>query len=221
MLAHQKRSDSRSETRQRLIAAAADEFARHGFANARVRHIVEQAHANLAAVNYHFGGKDGLYRATLAALASESRAKKAAAELAATSFDRLHRHVQRMLERFLLQQQGAALGRILAHEALNPTPHLEELIAETLKPEVEALSRHLAALSGLPVDSQAVTLAALGVLGQCVLFQFAGAALHKAWPSVPDGTALCEAAAAQIARGAAGALPAAPDFTCKAAEAVL
>src|SRR5258706_12740871 len=58
-----------NETCRRLIAAASEEFARHGFAGARVRQIVDAARANVAAVNYYFRGKEGLYRATLRYLA--------------------------------------------------------------------------------------------------------------------------------------------------------
>ena len=49
----------------RLLAAAAGEFSRHGFANARIRNIVDAARVNQAAANYYFGGKQGLYRAPL------------------------------------------------------------------------------------------------------------------------------------------------------------
>ncbi len=52
-------------TRQALIAAATDVFAEAGFTGGPVRLITEKAGANQAAVNYHFGGKEGLYHAVL------------------------------------------------------------------------------------------------------------------------------------------------------------
>jgi len=39
---------------------AEDLFARHGFAGASLRQVTAAARVNLAAVNYHFGSKDGL-----------------------------------------------------------------------------------------------------------------------------------------------------------------
>jgi len=48
------------ETRGRVLNAAARLFAEHGFATVTVRDICNKAGANVAAVNYHFGGKDGL-----------------------------------------------------------------------------------------------------------------------------------------------------------------
>ncbi len=54
-----------SETRIRILEAAAAIFAKHGFAATTIRHICSKAQVNLAAVNYHFGSKEGLYRETI------------------------------------------------------------------------------------------------------------------------------------------------------------
>src|SRR5215510_4746466 len=54
-------------TRQSLIKAATTLFAEHGYDGASVRAIVARARANQAAINYHFGGKEGLYLEVLKA----------------------------------------------------------------------------------------------------------------------------------------------------------
>lgn len=64
---------SDSLTVQRLLEAAVHEFACHGFASTRIRDVADGADANLAAVNYHFGDKEGFHRATLAMPAERSR----------------------------------------------------------------------------------------------------------------------------------------------------
>ncbi|MFW5845596.1 MAG: TetR/AcrR family transcriptional regulator [Planctomycetota bacterium] len=53
------------DTRDRLIEAAAALFAEEGFWGASLRTITERAGANLAAVSYHFGGKEGLLEAVV------------------------------------------------------------------------------------------------------------------------------------------------------------
>lgn len=50
-------------TRQRILDAAELLFANHGYANVSVRTATTMARQNLAAVNYHFGSKDGLLEA--------------------------------------------------------------------------------------------------------------------------------------------------------------
>lgn len=54
-------------TRARILAAATQEFARHGLAGARGDRIARAARASERMVYYYFGSKEGLYRAVLEA----------------------------------------------------------------------------------------------------------------------------------------------------------
>ena len=51
------------ETREKLVAAALEAFADHGFAGATTRAIAERAGVALAALPYHFETKEALWRA--------------------------------------------------------------------------------------------------------------------------------------------------------------
>lgn len=53
------------ETRERLIDAAEKLLAEKGFEGVSLRELTSAAGANLAAVHYHFGGKEGLIDAVL------------------------------------------------------------------------------------------------------------------------------------------------------------
>lgn len=50
------------DTRDRILDAAERLFADHGFDGTSLRQITDDARANLAAVNYHFGSKEDLYQ---------------------------------------------------------------------------------------------------------------------------------------------------------------
>ena len=52
-------------TRKKLLTAARQEFARHGFAGARVDEIADRAGVNKQLVYHYFGDKDALYLAVL------------------------------------------------------------------------------------------------------------------------------------------------------------
>jgi TetR/AcrR family transcriptional regulator len=59
--AERKRDPER--TKRRILEAAIDEFARKGFAGARVADIATQAGVNQQLISYYFGGKEGLAHA--------------------------------------------------------------------------------------------------------------------------------------------------------------
>jgi AcrR family transcriptional regulator len=47
-------------TKDRILGAAEDLFAQHGFAGTSLRQVTTRADVNIAAVNYHFGSKENL-----------------------------------------------------------------------------------------------------------------------------------------------------------------
>ena len=59
-----QRRDGRS-TRAVVLDAAGKVFAERGFGEATSKEICERAGTNNAAVNYYFGGKEGLYEEVL------------------------------------------------------------------------------------------------------------------------------------------------------------
>ena len=52
-------------TRQKILDAAEKLFARQGFESTSLRSIIASAGVNLAAIHYHFRGKEGLIRAVI------------------------------------------------------------------------------------------------------------------------------------------------------------
>ena len=91
-------------SREGLIAAAIAEFARNGFAGARVDEIAQSAGVNKQLVYHYFGSKQGLYLAALESVYVEIREKErrlslgelepmeAMAQLVGFSFDYLAEH---------------------------------------------------------------------------------------------------------------------------------
>ncbi len=55
-------SEKGEQTMQQLLEAAQKLFAEKGFRGTSIRDIVTEAGSNVAAVNYHFGSKENLYR---------------------------------------------------------------------------------------------------------------------------------------------------------------
>ncbi len=62
-------ASSTHETKEQIITVAERLFADKGFAGTTLRSVVNEAGVNLAAVNYHFGSKEELFRAVVARFA--------------------------------------------------------------------------------------------------------------------------------------------------------
>jgi AcrR family transcriptional regulator len=62
-------ASSSTETKEQIITVAEEMFAEHGFVGTTLRNIVSKAGVNIAAVHYHFGSKEELFRAVVARFA--------------------------------------------------------------------------------------------------------------------------------------------------------
>ncbi|MEL6332869.1 MAG: helix-turn-helix domain-containing protein, partial [Cyanobacteria bacterium J06626_26] len=62
-------SAASADTKEQLLNVAEQLIAERGYAGTTVRAIATQANANLAAVNYHFGSKEELFRAIFSRIA--------------------------------------------------------------------------------------------------------------------------------------------------------
>ncbi len=61
------RDGNPEETRREILAAASEAFAAAGYVGATTRAVASRAGVNVATLHYHFGSKEGLYRAVLEA----------------------------------------------------------------------------------------------------------------------------------------------------------
>ena len=195
----QHRADQGAEIPRRLIEAASEMFARHGYAGTRLREIVRSADVDLSAVNYYFGGKEGLYAATLKQLAEVRPGAATPANSPAVgqqAEDALYRQVLAILRRFVEGESSSPLGRILAHESMNPTDYFEQLITDIVRPELEQLGAIVRRLAGAGADDAMVARTAMSIMGQCLFYLFARGAIDRIYRGQPHDD--CEALARHI-----------------------
>lgn len=165
-------SDSGSaETRDRLLAAAAEVFAREGFRKATIREICDRAGANVAAVNYHFRDKKGLYSEVIRAARDvvESRYPSDISHLEPTDIEgRLRYFVASMLGRLFDPGATGCLMCLTAHEIRDPTEALDIMVAIGIRPRFEQLCEVVRTGCGGNVDEEQVQLISLSIVGQCL-----------------------------------------------------
>jgi AcrR family transcriptional regulator len=126
------------DTEQRILDAAEALFAQHGFAGTSLRMITAQADVNLAAVNYHFGSKEALLRATLNRIVGPvNRERLALLERAEAAAGDRPPSIEAVLEAFLapdlrmmrdVGDRGALLMRFLGRSYTEPTELVQSLM---------------------------------------------------------------------------------------------
>jgi AcrR family transcriptional regulator len=72
-------------TKDRILGAAEELFAQHGFAGTSLRQVTSRADVNIAAVNYHFGSKENLVNEVFRRRMDEMSARRLAALKAAVA----------------------------------------------------------------------------------------------------------------------------------------
>jgi AcrR family transcriptional regulator len=160
------------ETRDRLLAAAERLFADRGFKKVTVREICRVARANVAAVNYHFGDKLGLYREVLQSAIDRMRATNEAARQAGegqTAEEQLRRYIVIFVHRFLAAGNDA-VHRLVTREMHDPTPALDALVEQGVRPRIEYLSGVLADILGCPPSDTRVLRCLASVQAQSIAY---------------------------------------------------
>lgn len=178
-------------TRAALLHAAAEVFVQHGYHHARVRDIAKRARANLAAINYHFGSKQGLYLATLKSHATAMLERYPVAEPSVRDLppeQRLRAAVHNLLARFLAAETDGLMPRLLVSELAHPTPALETMVEQFARPQLGQLFAIVARLLGPKATPEQVRSAAFSVGGQCMFYLFARPMVSRVAPDLyaPD-----------------------------------
>jgi len=183
-------------TRERIIFAAGEIFAEEGFQAATVRAICEKAQVNIAAVNYHFRDKLGLYTEVLRESCVHDKLAPTHAvddpKLALRSF------IYGMMSRLLRPGYDSWRMHIMAREMAQPTPALTAVIEQTIRPNSDFLRSIVSRLVGLPSDDIRVRRTSYSIVGQCMMYRIGAPVLKQLWPDMPPSEQSIEEIAAHI-----------------------
>jgi AcrR family transcriptional regulator len=150
-----------AETRERVLEVAERLFAERGLDAVSVRDIIAEAEANLGAINYHFGTKDGLIEAIferrLVPSTQERLRALEAVEMAAGDQPPKLEAVLEAIFRPVVEEAmdpkrgGITFGKLMARCFVDPNPVMERVMRSHFTPVVKrfdaALSRAMPNLS--------------------------------------------------------------------------
>lgn len=147
-----------ADTKSKILDVAEELFAEEGLDRVSIRDITDAAGVNLAAVNYHFGGKEELIGAVF------ERRIKPLNDARIEAIDQLQRQagartpkVEQILEAFILpalsccrkgEKEGKAFAKLFGRCLAEPRPEVEALLRRLFDPLAEKLDDAL--LKALP-----------------------------------------------------------------------
>ncbi len=176
-----------SDTKKRIIETAGNIFAELGFQNTTVREICKQAGVNIAAINYHFGDKKGLYLAVLK-YGKDAAFKRhpfdEGLDKSSPPEERLKAFLSWYIGRVRECHEGEFpwVRKLIAHELLRPTEGLDMVAEEGIRPIFKTLSAIVRELLGKGATEDTVNLCCASIIGQSLFFFFAQPMIKRLFP---------------------------------------
>ncbi len=188
-------SELPENTRDRLLIAAREVFGELGFKGATVREICRRAGVNVAAVNYHFNGKEALF---MAALELEPITDLIAPDESGSAEERLTRFIREFVGR-VMEQGCTPHTRLLLRELHEPSPALDSIAKTFIVPLHQHLTRLVRGVVGDEAPAAEVRRCVFSIFGQCTYYRNSREMNHLVYPELHYDEQEIEAAARHIA----------------------
>ena len=169
MSARRPRATSQVDTRERVLQSAIRLFSAHGFEKVTVRDIVRDARANVAAVNYHFDGKLGLYtevveRAVTLMRSANDETRNVPA--GSTAEGRLRHFVRTFMAIGNMSPDAEWIHNLMRWEMERPTPAVRAIVRQVMAPRFRCLCEVIGHIMGADPEDARVRRCMLSVQAQ-------------------------------------------------------
>lgn len=176
-----KESAAHGDTRERLVQAGLVLFGRHGFDGVTTRALAEAAGVNLAAIPYHFGGKEGVYAAVAEHVVSTCgtemldviaevlpQGENPSRPLEATR--RLRTLITGVIRVITRSPTRTLYGSFIVREQLQPGAAFEMLYEHMFRHVHGAVGTLIGIIQGTPADAPHTIMQAHACLGMALSF---------------------------------------------------
>ena len=172
------RGPDREGTRARVVAAAAELFAAHGFHGTTIRDIATRARVNVAASHYHFGSKRDLYLTVLREQfavvrhgldAAGARLSEDLSGLSRPRLEDLFARRARAILQILLGPPPSLHARLMLREMVDPTEALVVIVKEFVEPMLGELVGLLQRLAP-ELNHEEIERCAMSVIAQAAFY---------------------------------------------------
>ena len=168
-----------------ILEAAGPIFAKLGYFRTTIRDICTAADVNVAAVNYHFGGKQRLYT-ELFRYGNERAPYDVTGVMDSDSSPEalLRMFNEAQLRRLLDRGPYAWFPKLVFRELQEPTHVLDNWVNEHIRPRAEFLHGVMAALLGPSATESDIHFCARSVVAQNLLYGQTQAIIHRLYDNI-------------------------------------
>lgn len=181
------RREDGATTKAQILEAAGEIFAEKGFDRATGKEIAERAGSNSAAVNYYYGGIEGLYAEVLVEahrrLLTYDRLV-ALAEGPGEPEEKLKILIGLIARTITGPTSSSWALRVLSREILSPTSAFAVLLKKEILPKKLVITGIVGSILGLPHDDPAVARCALNIMAPFALLLVGGQVITQILPGL-------------------------------------
>ena len=169
-----RRSDG-EQTREKILEAAGELIAEQGLAHTTNKAIASAAGVDLAAINYHFGGRDGLYLAVLSRAHHHYLDGEKLVTLAESNMppeQKLHLLLESLLVK--LCEKKSWHDRVLSRELLSPSVQLADFVSNEGMQKINSVRKIVSEITGISEADPAIQPCIISVVAPCMMLIVAG-----------------------------------------------
>ncbi len=160
-------------TRKRIIDVAGQLCADKGYADTTCKEICEKSKTNIAAVNYHFGSREGLYFALLEEVQQALfEPLDQILKSDSTPAEKLEKFISTMLGP-IFEQQGWRV-RVWAREIVSPTPIRLEMDRERWLGKFRIVTALITEYTGIPENHELIPYCKLAIMSPFMVLLIVG-----------------------------------------------
>ncbi|KEA64672.1 Transcriptional regulator YbiH, TetR family [Marinobacterium lacunae] len=157
-------------TRALILEAAGQLFAERGYLDTTSKAICAKAGTNIAAVNYHFGSRDGLYLAVMSEVMCHLLNLEYLTQVASSNAppeEKLGLMIDGLVQGLIDERSWHP--RVWAREILTPSPLNDRILETETLPRVDLAMPILSEITGIAIDDPKLKYGLLGLMSPCLM----------------------------------------------------
>ena len=161
-------------TKEKMLLAASEEFSINGYPATTTRNICNRADVNIAAVNYHFRNKEGIYKSVVDYLFDKTSSETVSKTIVSTEAEWKKELFSWVLDILTSASNPSSLSRwknnILFREILDPSEVFPEIFKKYFKPYFSSIEYYVRCGVSADTSKEQIYIIIFSILSQSLFY---------------------------------------------------